>query len=214
MDYLQSIQEIIASCQFKSEQFKLSINSYTKAFAMAEKCQMDSNAKCIKKSGIQHNVGLAFKAMNNIEKAIMLYKESIEINEKRQDSPQKDVDIARTFNNIGDCYLDIGEIDKAQAEFEQARKLLQNHKIDKDISTILAMLHNNEGVCSQRQGNLTSALISYDKSLTIKIEFKALPTEIACTLDNIANLYSAQGHHLMALDKNMQSLKIKKGKNH
>ena len=79
---------------------------------------------------------------------------------------------------------------------------------------VLAMLHNNEGVCSQRLGNLTSALISYDKSLTIKKEFGALPTEIACTLDNIANLYSAQGHHLMALDKNMQSLKIKKGKNH
>ena len=212
LDLLQSFQESIASCHYKMDQFELSIESYNKAFVLIEKCQMDSNIKCIKKAGIKHNIGLIFKEMSYIEKAINSYMDAVKINEDRQDSVLKDVDIARTLNNIGDCYLDFDEIQKALAEFEKARVLLQDHKEDKDTSMVLAMLLNNEGVCSQRLGNLTSALISYDKSLTVKKEFGALPTEIACTLDNIANIYSIKGDHLMALNKHMESLELKQGK--
>ena len=63
------------------DQFELSIEGYNKAFAMVEKCQMDSNIKCFKKAGIKHNIGLIFKEMSYIEKAINSYMEAVRINE-------------------------------------------------------------------------------------------------------------------------------------
>ena len=59
-------------------------------------------------------------------------------------------------------------------------------------------------------GYFDKALISYGKSLTMKKELGALQNEIAYTHDSIANVYSAQGEHLMALNKHMESLELKK----
>ena len=44
----------------------------------------------------------------------------------------------------------------------------------------------------------------------MKKELKALQIDVASTLDNIANVYSAQGEHHMALKKHMESLELKK----
>ena len=63
---------------------------------------------------------------------------------------------------------------KGLDEFKKARNLIQNYKRDKDVDTVLAMLHNNEGTCFERLGNSHEALISYSKSLSTKKELRAL----------------------------------------
>ena len=117
-------------------QFELSNESYDKAFDMIEECKLHSQVKCIKKAGIKHNIGLIFQDLSNIEKAIKFYRESIEINEERKDSVLKDIDIARTLNNIGDCYLNLEEVEKALAEFAKARILIQSNKRDSNANKV------------------------------------------------------------------------------
>ena len=76
----------------------------------------------MKKARIKNNIGLVYKELNNLEKAIMCYRESIKFNEKRDQSASKDIDIARILNNIGDCYLDLGKTEKAKIRNVRVRE--------------------------------------------------------------------------------------------
>ena len=101
IDYKRSFQQTIGDCQQDLEQFEASIVSYEKALELADSSSDDENSKNINKGAIMHNMAISFKALNKIKEAIIWYKQSLEMKQKRPDSPAKHYDIANTLNSIG-----------------------------------------------------------------------------------------------------------------
>ena len=92
---------------------------------------------------------VAVDAINkgNVDNAIKLYKEAIEL----------DQESAITFYNLGNAYFEKGELEEA---IEQYRQSIKN-----DPKNYLS--HYNLGLCLYRLDNLTEAIEHYQKALEI-----------------------------------------------
>ena len=204
--YKRSFQQTIGDCQRKSEQFEPSIVSYKKALELADSSSDDENSKNIVKGEIMHDMAISFKALNKIEEAIKLYKQSLEMKQKRPDSPAKHYAIATTLNSIGGCYRKLGEYQKALDEGQKARKHLKGAEDDQATKQLKSWLYNNEGICHRNLGHYKKALEAYENDLAIQKEISASTEDLAGTLNNIAVVLSAQGSHEEALKKYKESL--------
>jgi tetratricopeptide (TPR) repeat protein len=152
-------------------------------------------------------MAMSFRASNNLKEAINCLKQSLEMEQKRPDSPAEHYNIANTLNSIGICYKNLGEYQKALDEcFEKAREHLQGAKDDQATKHLKSMLYNNEGICHNELGHYEKALDAYENALPIQKEINASAESLARTLGNIGNVLSAQGRHEEALKKKKESL--------
>ena len=99
--YKRSLQQIIGSCQIDLAQFEASMVSYRKALELVD--QSFEDQKHIPKGDIMHNIALGYFYLNKLNEAIEWYTKSLDMKQKRQDSPAKNYAIASILNSIGTC---------------------------------------------------------------------------------------------------------------
>ncbi|WP_299225055.1 sensor histidine kinase [uncultured Psychroserpens sp.] len=140
----------------------------------------------------------------NPQKAIQILEKALQISIDNSDSFQ----IARSKNNLGIVYRDLGN-------FESAMKL-STEALQTNDSLIKASAYNNIGIINRNLAKYDDALINYLKALDI-YQAKQLKSEIATTFNSIGLVYSyndikdkAIEYHLKAKEI-FESLDNKKG---
>ncbi len=124
--------------------------------------------------------------------ALDLLDEGLKISEEKKDKNL----IARSKNNIGIVYRDLGR-------FEEAKILSQEALLVND-SLILASAYNNIGVVNRNLGLYDEALTSYLKALRI-YEAKGMNSQIATTHNAIGLVYSYNGINNKAIEYHLKA---------
>lgn len=120
----------------------------------------------------------ASREMSSDQRAYALYKnkqfgEALKLfKELLAKNPQSAKELR---NNIGLCYMELNEFDKARASFESS--LAIDPSYDKAFF--------NMGLLSERSGNLLGALEYYNKALAINPEYKKAKQKIALIYQNL-----------------------------
>ena len=209
--YQRSLQQIVGFCQIILEQFEAGILSYFKALELIEKSPEDQDTKDINKGDIMQNIATGYEFLNNPKEAIVWYTKSLDIKQKREDSPSKNYAVAKTLIGIGNCYQELGEFQKALDEYYgKAREKLQEYYPFQETRKLKSWLFHNEGLCHYGLGHYKKALDAYENALAIHKQINAPGKDMAKTINNIANVLSKQGRHKEAIEKYMESLKNQK----
>ena len=148
------------------------------------------------------------------------YKESLEVNLRfirlSEETNGKNETTARSYNNIGIVYANLGDYDKA---LEYLFKALE---IKKDVlgenKSDTASSYNNIGVVYRNLGEYDKALEYYFKALEIEKEVLGENhPDTASSYNNIGVVYKNLGDYDKALEYHFKALEIKKdvlGENH
>lgn len=141
---------------------------------------------------------------SNPNKALEILQQALEISETKKDENL----IAKSKNNIGIVYRDLGRFEEAKA--------LSTEALQVNDSLILASAYNNIGVVNRNLALYDEALQNYLKALTI-YENKSMDKQIATTHNSIGLVYSysnvndkAIEYHLKAKES-FEKLNDKKG---
>jgi tetratricopeptide (TPR) repeat protein len=111
-------------------------------------------------STIIHNLATLYMAQGEIDQAIALYQQSIEITEKIGNVQTK----AATLHCLAIIYANQGEIDQAIALYQQS---LETFEKNGDVQTKAATLHNLANIYAN-QGEIDQAIALYQQSLELK----------------------------------------------
>lgn len=123
----------------------------------------------------------------NPNKAIKLLEKALMISQHKKDI----VETARTNNNLGIVYRDLGKFEEAKALSEQAIKVHD--------SVIQASAFNNIGACNRSLGMYEAAIDNYLKALKI-YEAKNYLEDQATVNNNIGMVYSYLGVNNKAVE--------------
>ncbi|MBN2383696.1 tetratricopeptide repeat protein [bacterium] len=118
---------------------------------------------------------------------------------------ENELDIARSFNNMGDTYFGLGEYQKAREAFHESLMIRMKLGNRRGIASTYHNLANVE----QATGDLIAAREYYQKSLTIKREY-ADTAGIASSLNNLGIVNDRLGDFESAERLFLESLAIKK----
>lgn len=129
---------------------------------------------------------------SNPNKALEILEYALKISEEKKDKNL----IAKSKNNIGIVFRDLGR-------FEEAKTLSQEALVNKD-SLILASAYNNIGVVNRNLGHYDEALSSYLKALSI-YETKEMDKQIATTHNAIGLVYSYNGMNSKAIEYHLKA---------
>jgi tetratricopeptide (TPR) repeat protein len=113
--------------------------------------------------------------------AIELLQEALQISRDNQNVNG----IARTKNNLGIVYRDLGKFDEARTLSEEALSITKD-------SIILGSAYNNIGACYRSLGNYELSLNNYLSALRIYENLNSR-AEIATVSNNIGMVYSYLG---------------------
>ncbi|MEM5567036.1 tetratricopeptide repeat protein [Psychroserpens sp. AS72] len=125
------------------------------------------------------------KALEILELALKISEEKIDKN-----------GIAKSKNNIGIVFRDLGRFEEAKALSQEALTI--------NDSLILASAYNNIGVVNRNLGLYDEALASYIKALSI-YEAKKMERQIATTHNAIGLVYSYNGINDKAIDYHLKA---------
>lgn len=131
----------------------------------------------------------------NPQKAIAILKEAL----KTSESKKNKLHIAKTKNNLGIVYRDLGRFEEAKALSQEALKVSD--------SIILASAYNNIGVINRNLALYDEALESYFKALDI-YEAKQMLREKATVNNSIGMVYSFTGFNDKAIDYHLKAKTI------
>ena len=151
------------------------------------------------KSVIIHNLATLYANQGEIDQAIALFQQSLEITEKTGDVQTK----AATLHQLAILYANQGEIDQAITLYQQSLELKE--KIG-DVQGKAATLHNLAGIYAN-QGEIDQAIALYQQSLEITEKIGDVKTK-ASTLHCLAVIYANQGEIEQAIALYQQSLEI------
>jgi serine phosphatase RsbU (regulator of sigma subunit)/Tfp pilus assembly protein PilF len=113
--------------------------------------------------------------------------------------------LAKTYNNLGNCYYVKSNYIKAAEVYNKALSLNKSIKYSKGVAINLL----NIGSIYHSKGDYNNALDNCLKALTIQEEIGD-KNGISINLGNIGNIYSAQGNQETALEYYSKSLKFAK----
>jgi len=125
-----------------------------------------------------HNLGMAFSAQGQDEKAMFHYREVLKI-----------FDYAATRGNLGNIFLARGELEAAESEYRQAIALAPREPEP----------HNNLGVLLNRRGRPDMALPSLEEAVRLRPDYADARFNLATTLESLGRIEEALPHYEEAL---------------
>jgi tetratricopeptide (TPR) repeat protein len=211
-DHDPQLQELTKSMQkdtegptgwFRLGRLMIKIAQFDKAQQVFEMI-LDRTTDEKEKGQLYYYLGWIKNDQGKYTEAITYYEKSLEI---RQKTPENHPDLANSYNNIGDVYINIGEYSKALSYYEKALEIYQktlpaNHPN-------LATSYNNIGLVYKDMGEYSKALSYYKKALEIRQ--KTLPVnhpDLATSYNNIGNVCKDMGEYSKALSSHEKALEI------
>jgi tetratricopeptide (TPR) repeat protein len=159
-----------------------------------------------KTGSIYRLLGQAKDVQAEYQEAITFYEKSIKIYKKTL--PPNHPDLAKSYNNIGNVYYNMGEYAKALWYYEKALKIRQQSLPPNHPD--LAKSYNNIGAVCDNMGEYSKALWYYEKALEIKRQ--SLPLnhpDLASSYNNIGNVYDNMGDYSKALSSHEKALEVR-----
>ena len=152
------------------------------------------------KAAIIHNLAIIYADQGKVTRAIALYKESLELNEKIGNLPGK----ASTLHCLAIVYANRGEVDEAIALYQQSLELYE--KIG-HLQGKAASLHQLAGIYA-KQGDITRAIALYQQSLELYEKIGDVQGK-AASFNQLAGIYYfKQGDVTRALALYQKSLEL------
>jgi len=154
------------------------------------------------KATIIHNLAILKADQGDINQALVLYQQSLELDERIGYVPGK----AATLHCLAVIYDNQGDIKQALALFQQSLELIEGiGNIQGKAATLhcLAVIYAN-------QGDINQALALYQQSLELKEGIGDVQGK-AATLYGLARIYANQGDINQALALFQQSLELTEG---
>ena len=127
-------------------------------------------------------IAAAFKAIGNLDEAILRYKMAIEINP----------DFVEAYNNLGTTFMSKGDLSSA----EDYLKIALEKRPDYSLA------HNNLGLVLADLGKERDALECYLAAIELSPDFSSAH-------DNLGNLYSRLGHHKKAINCYKEAISLR-----
>ena len=132
---------------------------------------------------------------NDPQKALLVLEKAVQISEENRDHFQ----IAKSKNNLGIVYRDLGD-------FEKAVKL-STESLSTNDSILKASAYNNIGVVNRNLAKYDDALINYLKALDI-YRAKQMKSEMATTFNSIGLVYGYNDINNKAIEYHLKAKEI------
>ena len=148
-----------------------------------------------------HLINEVFIEYGKILRRVKRHKEAIQIYEDllKKESELKEIQLVKILNNLGNCYLELGDFKACKALFDNALKVSNNIKDERTISIILSSL----GSYYYFSGNIEKAIEFFEQSYKIRKEINE-PLLLATLELNLGSAYSS----LFEYEKAIEFLKL------
>ncbi|MEJ1929563.1 tetratricopeptide repeat protein [Nostoc sp. NIES-2111] len=151
------------------------------------------------KAAIIHNLAYIYVEQGDVEQAITLYNESLEIKQRIGDVQGQ----AATLHELGRIYSNKGEVEQAIALYHESLSI--SERIG-NVQTQAATLHEL-GHIYAKKGDVEQAIALYHESLDIEERIGNVQGK-AATLHQLAIIYANKGEVEQAINLFQQSLEI------
>ncbi|TAF20617.1 MAG: tetratricopeptide repeat protein [Oscillatoriales cyanobacterium] len=152
------------------------------------------------KANILHELAIVERNLGEIEKAITLEQQAMEIFERIGDIKMK----AATLHQLAGIYADRGEVEQAIAFYQQSLEL---HEKIGDIKMKAATLHQLAIIYADRGEEVEQAIAFYQESLELKEKIGDVQGK-AATLHQLAGIYANRGEVEQAIAFYQESLEL------
>jgi tetratricopeptide (TPR) repeat protein/serine/threonine protein kinase len=199
---LVSTYQWLGKLQGELAQPYLKKNLLEKGLVLAKLAHGEESAEV---ASILNNLGLAWDALGEAQKAITYYEKALLIDIKTYGDQHPTV--AVYLNNIGSAWYALGETQKALTYFEQA--LAINIKTYGDQHPNVARCLNNLGGAWNELGKAKKAITYYEKALAIDIKtYGDQHPTVAICLNNIGEAWRTLGESQKAITYYEKALAI------
>ena len=155
------------------------------------------------------NLANIYSGLGEYEKALPLYKKSLDIREKTLGETHPDT--VTSYSNIAELYKAMGKYKKALPLYKKALEIQKKVLGEEHLDTTTS--YNNLAGLYKAMGKYEEALPLYEKALEIRKEKLGEEHPItALTYNNLAGLYKAMGKYKKALPLYKKALEIRKEK--
>ncbi|MCA9929202.1 MAG: CHAT domain-containing protein [Anaerolineales bacterium] len=121
-------------------------------------------------SGVLNNEAILYEQLGRYEEAIKRYHEKIRLWSAWPDQPDKQIQIARTFNNIGYTKMLLNLFSEASFAFDQACRILSQPPLaDKHPIDLLRVKVNQARLSAYRQANAEDVMTAYAEAETMRL---------------------------------------------
>jgi len=132
---------------------------------------------------------------NDPQKALLVLEKALQVSKENKDLFQ----IAKSKNNLGIVYRDLGDFEKATQ--------LSTDALSTNDSILKASAYNNIGVVNRNLAKYDEALVNYLKALDI-YQAKQMKSEMATTYNSIGLVYSYNGINNKAIEYHLKAKEI------
>ncbi|MCK5827077.1 CHAT domain-containing protein [Candidatus Bipolaricaulota bacterium] len=169
---------LVSLCYRASAQFETSIAICQEALELSQSVDsIEGEAACF------NALGLTYMEASSFIEALRSFQASLEINQQ-MGSEERATEIGKTFNNIGNCYVSLGNPREAMSYHEKAREIFAQTNLIPNLAMVYCALASN----SHQLEDLPQAL--YD------IQQAAYYFQMASMLaDQVGVLVAAAGIH-------------------
>ncbi|MEH1829126.1 MAG: tetratricopeptide repeat protein [Nostoc sp.] len=189
-----SVLREIAYCEHKMGEVYQALNYYQQALNL---CPAEDEQEL---ALIYHHFGMLKDDKGEVDEAIALYNQSLEITERIGNVQTK----AATLHQLAGIYANKGEVDKAITLYNQALEI--NERIE-NVRGKADALHNLANI-SANKGEVEQAITLYNQALEINERIENVQGK-AATLHQLAGIYVNKGEVDEAIALFNQSLEIK-----
>ncbi|MEH2393784.1 MAG: tetratricopeptide repeat protein, partial [Nostoc sp.] len=183
----------IAYCEHQMGEVDRALNYYQQALNL---CPAEDEAEL---ASIYHCLGILKANKGNVDEAIALYNQSLEINEHIGNVQGK----AATLNQLGIVYANKGNMDEAIALYNQSLEINEHiGNVQGKAGTL-----NQLGRIHANKGDVDEAIALYNQSLEINEHIGNVQGK-AGTLYHLGNIYANKGNVDEAIALYNQSLEI------
>jgi tetratricopeptide (TPR) repeat protein len=189
-----SVLSKIAYCEHQIGEVDQALNYYEQALNL---CPAEDEQEL---ASIYHHFGMFKADKGDVDEAIALYIQSLEITERIGNVQGK----AATLHQLGMIYANKGDVDEAITLYNQVLE------IDERIGNVqgkAATLHQLAGIYADK-GDVDEAITLYNQSLSINERIGNVQGK-AATLHQLAVIYADKGDVEQAIALSNQSLSIK-----
>ena len=189
-----SVLREIAYCEHQMGEVDRALNYYQQALNL---CPAEDEQEL---ALIYHDFGILKASKGEVDEAIALYNQSLEITERIGNVQGK----AATLHQLGILYANRGEVDQAIALYNQSLEIKERIG---DVQGKAATLHCL-GIIYADKGEVDEAIALYNQSLEITERIGNVQTK-AATLHCLGYIYANKGEVEQAIALFNQSLEIK-----